>query len=46
MAIDWTGSKPLSLSLTLRSGEVCHLTVERPGDLFSTDQYLRLTQQG
>ena len=44
MKIDWTGSKPLTLSL--RSGEVCHLMVERPGDMFSTDGYLRLTRQG
>jgi hypothetical protein len=43
MRIDWTGSRPLTL--TLGSGEVCHLTVERLGDLFSTEQYLRLTQQ-
>lgn len=44
MKIDWTGSKPLTLSL--RSGELCHLRVELSGDMFSTDRYLRLTRQG
>jgi hypothetical protein len=44
MKIDWTGSEPLTLSL--RPGEVCRLVVERPGDMFSTDGYLRLTRQG
>lgn len=43
MKIDWTGSKPLTV--TLGAGDVCRLTVERPGDLFSSDRYLRLVPQ-
>ncbi len=42
--IDWSGSKPLPLEL--RAAEIRRLKVEWRGDIFSTDGYLRLSEQG